>query len=84
MDRLRPLRLALESRLGFRRVGFSVGFHGRAIGRWRHTGLAVAPVAPTTAAATPAAAPIAIAVRVGAWRAVILAVAGTDFHVSGF
>jgi hypothetical protein len=81
LERLRRFRLVLESVLS---LGFRVGFHGRAIGRRRHAGLAVAPVAPATAAAAPSAAPVAIAARLGAWRALIPAVAVTDFDMSGF
>jgi len=73
----------LESRPGFRlvgigfRLGFCIGFHGRAIGRLRRASLAVAPIATATAAATPSAAPVAVAALLGAGRLVIPAVAAT-------
>ncbi|MFL4999278.1 MAG: hypothetical protein ACJ8DY_02710, partial [Xanthobacteraceae bacterium] len=61
-----------------------VSVHGRAIrGRWR-AGLAVAPIASTTAAASPPAAPFAVAVRLAARSGVICAVTRTNIDVCGF
>jgi len=73
----------LESSPRFRLVGFRIGLHGRTIGRRRRASLAVAPIATATAAATPSAAPVAVAAPLGTGRVVIPTVVAT-LDMGGF